>query len=34
MRNQRGTPGKWKLKNQAHNNLNNEIYTYTYTPIS
>ena len=24
MRNQRGAPGKWKLQNQANNNLNNE----------
>ena len=34
MRNQRGTPDKWQLQNQANNNYDNGIYTYTYTPIS
>ena len=29
MRNQRGTLDKWQLQNQANNNKNNGIYTYT-----
>ena len=32
-RNQRWTPAKWQLHNQANNNENNGTYTYTYTPI-
>ena len=27
-------PDKWQLQNQANNNENNGIYTYTYIPIS
>ena len=30
MRNQRGTPDKWQLQNQANNNLNDAIYIYTH----
>ena len=34
MRNQRCTPDKQKLQNQANNNYNKGIYTYTYIPMS
>ena len=30
----KGTPDKWQLQNQANNNKNNGIYTYTYTPLN
>ena len=30
MKNQRLTPDKWQLQNQANNNLNNGIYIYTH----
>ena len=34
MRNQKRTPDKWQLQNQANNNFKNGIYTYTYTTMS